>query len=207
MLCLSFRRFKQLWLLAVCAPSQAHPSSILPNCSLIMNGSCHRSLSIWRRINEAFITVTPLIQRIRVQVLGDLLHLYSFIRRTANLNTAIVQCHQWQTEKSITVTPGEGGWRSTPHLPVRPPADGSAASERVASRNGVKMVQDASCLKITTAALDLGRITGGVSPAPCRRPVYTNMTRSSMWGVQTGDPKRCALTKWVLYWRGVESSY
>lgn len=32
------------------------------------------------RINEAFIIVTPLIQHIRVQVLGDLVHLYSFIR-------------------------------------------------------------------------------------------------------------------------------
>lgn len=54
-------------------------------------------------------------------------------------------------------------WRYLPHLPVPSPADGSAASERGASCNRVKMVQDTSCLKITTAAPGLSRITGCLS--------------------------------------------
>lgn len=125
-----------------------------------------------------------------------------FYQAAANLNTAIVQCHQWQTEKSISVTgrKREGArameWYSSPHLPVRSPADGSAASERSTSRNRVKMVQDTRCLKITTAATGLRRITGCLSSTLNVGALSTQTRQNLPYGphrlmIQSGAHRRC----------------
>lgn len=45
-------------------------------------------------------------------------------------------------------------------LPVGSPADGSAASQRSISQNGMKMVQETSCLKMNAADSEVRTLMG-----------------------------------------------
>ena len=49
---------------------------------------------------------------------------------------------------------------SRPALPAGSPADGSAASQRSISQNGVKMVQETSCLKMNAADSEVRALMG-----------------------------------------------
>lgn len=81
-----------------CAQSQALSSATLPDNSLIINGSCHRSLSILSHINGAFVTATALqfILSMNYKILspGRFDSFIFFYQTAANLNAAVVQCHQ-----------------------------------------------------------------------------------------------------------------
>ena len=81
-----------------CAQSQALSSSTLPNNSLIINGSYHRSLSILSHINEAFVTATALqyilLMNQKILTPGRFDSFIFFYQTAANLNTVVVQCHQ-----------------------------------------------------------------------------------------------------------------
>lgn len=81
-----------------CAQSQALSSSTLPNSSLTINGSCHRSLSILSHISEAFVTATALqcnlSMNYKILSPGRFDPFIFFYQTSANLNTAVVQCHQ-----------------------------------------------------------------------------------------------------------------
>lgn len=48
-----------------CAPSQVLSSSALPDNSLIINGSCHRTLSVLGYISVALVTATVLQHIVR----------------------------------------------------------------------------------------------------------------------------------------------
>lgn len=100
---LSFRGVKQLWLLA----ERGVKHSPLPDNRLIINGSCHRPLSILSRVKGAFVTATALkcilLMNYKILGPGTFDPVIFFYQTAANLNTAVVQCHPWQTEKSISV--------------------------------------------------------------------------------------------------------
>ncbi len=81
-----------------CVRSQELFSSTLPDNSLIINGSCRRSLSILSHINGAFTTATALqcivTKNYKILSPGRFDPFIFFYQTAANLNTAVVQCHQ-----------------------------------------------------------------------------------------------------------------